>query len=272
MLLNWSRSKYCLNASVIVLGAFMSGCSLITPNPATSPTPESSSPSSTASLAPTISYEPNFAPIVITLYLDDFRLELTSSGKTFNTPIGSFTFNPNFQISSQLIRSEMKTDAQDKRLLSVSIDGKVKTYEIEKNQEFKINVEQKCRLYEQVQIEGQGNKNEDILIVLKSIQDSRCTATEDTPNDKPSPTKTPLAPVDPGFNAETINPENNCRFGPGISYKVKEVLKPGQILVDRAKPSTDDKSDTWFREEYLNCWVHYTQIRLHPVEGKNSKR
>jgi hypothetical protein len=234
----------------------MSGCNLIAPNLTTS------------SLAPTLSYKPNFAPVVITLYLDDFRVELTSSDKAFNTPIGSFTFNPNFQITSQLIRSEMKTDAQDKRLLSVSIDGKVKTYEIEKNQEFKISVEQKCRLYEQVQIEGQGNKNEDILIVLKSIQDSRCTTTGDTPNDKPSPTKT----IDPGFNAETIDPRNNCRTGPGLSFKVKEELPLGQILVDRDNPSTDDKSDTWFREEYRNCWLRYTQVRLHPVEGKNSKR
>lgn len=88
-----------------------------------------------------------------------------------------------------------------------------------------------------------------------------------SPNTKPVSTvqeprsPKPTAPQD-GFNAEIFAPPSNCRVGPGKDYQVKQVLQKGDVLVDRADPQTDSKGEVWYKEQYLNCWLHKSQIRF----------
>jgi hypothetical protein len=64
------------------------------------------------------------------------------------------------------------------------------------------------------------------------------------------------------FNAEVFEPPSNCRAGAGSKNAVKEVLQRGNVLVDRANPQTDDKGTAWYREQYLGCWIHHSQLRF----------
>lgn len=90
-----------------------------------------------------------------------------------------------------------------------------------------------------------------------------------TPQDVSSATSSPEAIPSPiptaikdGFNAEIFAPPSNCRIGAGRGYQVKQVLQKGDVLVDRDTPQTDSKGELWYREQYLGCWLHQSQIRF----------
>jgi hypothetical protein len=64
------------------------------------------------------------------------------------------------------------------------------------------------------------------------------------------------------FNAEIIDPPSNCRIKPGTTNAIQKVLQQGDVMVDRANPATDSKGKLWYREQYLNCWIHQSQLRF----------
>jgi hypothetical protein len=83
------------------------------------------------------------------------------------------------------------------------------------------------------------------------------------PSPIPASTPVPRQQADSsGFNAEIVDPPSNCRTGPGSENSVKQVLARGDVLVDRENPMPDHKGEAWYRESYLGCWLHHSQIRL----------
>jgi hypothetical protein len=64
------------------------------------------------------------------------------------------------------------------------------------------------------------------------------------------------------FNAEIIDPPSNCRSGVGMDSPVQQKLQKGDFLVNRDAPQTDGKGGTWYREQYLGCWIHESQLRF----------
>ena len=75
-------------------------------------------------------------------------------------------------------------------------------------------------------------------------------------------TKAQASPVNRDFNAEVFDPPSNCRIRPEANSSVKQVLQKGDVLVDRNNPQTDSKGEFWYREQYLGCWLHNSQIRF----------
>lgn len=77
------------------------------------------------------------------------------------------------------------------------------------------------------------------------------------------------------FNAEIFAPPSNCRIAPGTENPVQQVLQRGDVLVDRSQPRLDRSGEKWYREEYLGCWLHHTQIRFsgqsYQVPERNEK-
>ena len=65
-----------------------------------------------------------------------------------------------------------------------------------------------------------------------------------------------------GFNAEINDPPTNCRSNPGSANSVQQVLPRGDVLVNRSNPQYDTGGGTWYKEQYLGCWIHESQIRF----------
>ena len=63
------------------------------------------------------------------------------------------------------------------------------------------------------------------------------------------------------FNAEIIDPPSTCRSNPGSGNPVQQVLKRGDILVNRSNPGYAG-GGTWYQEQYLGCWIHESQMRF----------
>jgi len=80
------------------------------------------------------------------------------------------------------------------------------------------------------------------------------------PKSQPEPTSTSSASNN--FNAEIFDPPSNCRANPGTNSLVQKVLQRGDVWVDRANPRTDSKGETWYKENFLGCWLHRSQIRF----------
>ena len=85
-----------------------------------------------------------------------------------------------------------------------------------------------------------------------------------TPSTVPEIATSPQAVSSEGiFNAELFEPPSNCRTAPKKSSGVQQVLRQkGDILVDRENSQADSKGEIWYKEKYLGCWLHYSQIRL----------
>ncbi len=75
----------------------------------------------------------------------------------------------------------------------------------------------------------------------------------------PNPTKSSQTSQ---FNAEIFDPPSNCRSAPTTEGEVQQVLEKGDVLVDRNAPQTDAEGGTWYREQFLSCWVHESQLRF----------
>jgi len=73
------------------------------------------------------------------------------------------------------------------------------------------------------------------------------------------------------FNAEIFDPPSNCRVGSRASSSVQQVLQKGDVLVDRGNPQTDSAGELWYREEYLGCWLHNSQIRFKATSNFNAE-
>jgi hypothetical protein len=65
-----------------------------------------------------------------------------------------------------------------------------------------------------------------------------------------------------GFNAEITDPPTNCRSNPGAGNSVQQVLQRGDVLVDVTNPIVDTKGNNWYREQYLGCWIHQSQLQF----------
>ena len=86
----------------------------------------------------------------------------------------------------------------------------------------------------------------------------------------PAPVSSPSVAIDPskspqvsnGFNAEIMDPPSNCRSNPSEFSPVQKVLDLGDILVDRANVGRDSKGGIWYREQYLGCWIHNSQLQF----------
>jgi hypothetical protein len=77
----------------------------------------------------------------------------------------------------------------------------------------------------------------------------------------PSPAPS-TAPQVGSFNAEVFDPPSNCRAGANKTSAVKQVLQKGDVLVDRGNPQKDAEGKLWYQEQYLDCWIHQSQIRF----------
>ncbi len=64
------------------------------------------------------------------------------------------------------------------------------------------------------------------------------------------------------FNARIYDPPSNCRAGASKSSAVKQVLQKGDVLVDRSNPQKDEENKLWYREQYLDCWIHESQVQF----------
>jgi hypothetical protein len=64
------------------------------------------------------------------------------------------------------------------------------------------------------------------------------------------------------FNAEVFDPPSNCRMAPSTDSSVKQVLQHGDVLLDQSNPQTDQQGNAWYREQYLGCWIHHSQIHF----------
>ena len=65
-----------------------------------------------------------------------------------------------------------------------------------------------------------------------------------------------------GFNAQITDPPSNCRSGPGKDNSVVQELQKGDVLVDQQRSQSDSAGGSWYREEYLNCWIHASQLQF----------
>jgi serine/threonine protein kinase, bacterial len=74
------------------------------------------------------------------------------------------------------------------------------------------------------------------------------------------PTVNPAPSSD--FNAEIMDPPSNCRSNPSATAPVQKVLQRGDVLVDRTNARADSKGGVWYREQYLDCWIHQTQLQF----------
>ncbi len=64
------------------------------------------------------------------------------------------------------------------------------------------------------------------------------------------------------FNAEIIDPPTNCRSNPGSDNSVQQVLQRGDVLIDRENSAVDIRGNIWYREKYLGCWIHQSQLQF----------
>ena len=86
----------------------------------------------------------------------------------------------------------------------------------------------------------------------------------------PAPISSPSLALDPpkdpapstDFNAEIMDPPSNCRSNPSSNSPIQKVLQLGDILVDRSNVGKDSKGDIWYREQYLGCWIHNSQLQF----------
>ncbi len=86
----------------------------------------------------------------------------------------------------------------------------------------------------------------------------------------PAPTSSPSVATDPpknpqvsnGFNAEIMDPPSNCRSNPSSNASIQKVLQLGDVLVDRSNVGKDSKGEIWYREQYLGCWIHNSQLQF----------
>jgi|GEM_PF-6415214 len=108
-----------------------------------------------------------------------------------------------------------------------------------------------------------------LLPPLKATkEESANSSTLTTPPDKASIPVSESKPevqaslANRSFNAEIFDPPSNCRVSPKATSAVQQVLQKGDVLVDRGNPQTDIEGGLWYREQYLGCWVHNSQIRF----------
>jgi hypothetical protein len=47
-----------------------------------------------------------------------------------------------------------------------------------------------------------------------------------------------------------------------VETLVQKVLQRGDILVDRTNAIVDSKGGIWYREQYLGCWIHQSQLQF----------
>ena len=86
----------------------------------------------------------------------------------------------------------------------------------------------------------------------------------------PAPTSSPSVATDPpknpqvsnGFNAEIMDPPSNCRSNPSSNASIQKVLQLGDVLVDRSNVGKDSNGEIWYREQYLGCWIHNSQLQF----------
>jgi Excalibur calcium-binding domain len=78
------------------------------------------------------------------------------------------------------------------------------------------------------------------------------------------------APATNNFNAEIFDPPSNCRSGPTSRSAVVKSLQRGDVLVDRNNFQLDASGASWFREMYLNCWLHESQIQFKGTSRSDS--
>ena len=79
---------------------------------------------------------------------------------------------------------------------------------------------------------------------------------------EPSPPKPAAQPVNENFNAEIFDPPSNCRALPGTTSSVVRSFQRGDVLVDRNNTQLDAKGEIWYKELYVGCWIHNSQIRF----------
>jgi Excalibur calcium-binding domain len=83
-----------------------------------------------------------------------------------------------------------------------------------------------------------------------------------SPDPKPEQSKRIDQDIQPSetFNAEIFDPPSNCRATPDLNGVVQKVLDKGDVLIDKGSP-TANQDGTWYREKYLNCWIHSSQLQ-----------
>ena len=79
---------------------------------------------------------------------------------------------------------------------------------------------------------------------------------------EPSTPKPAAQPVNENFNAEIFDPPSNCRALPGTTSSVVRSFQRGDVLVDRNNAQLDSKGEIWYKELYVGCWIHNSQIRF----------
>ena len=79
---------------------------------------------------------------------------------------------------------------------------------------------------------------------------------------EPSTPKPAAQPVNENFNAEIFDPPSNCRALPGTTSSVLRSFQKGDVLVDRNNAQLDAKGEIWYKELYVGCWIHNSQIRF----------
>jgi len=98
-------------------------------------------------------------------------------------------------------------------------------------------------------------------IEKETLAEKPVKVTEPAPTNKASNTPQGTS-ENSGFNAEINDPPTNCRSNPGSANSVQQVLQRGDVLVNRSNPRYDTGGGTWYKEQYLDCWIHESQIKF----------